>query len=894
MERLIRSWCRLVFLFRRNQMDKDLAEEMRLHLEMKAREKREAGMSEQEARWAAQREFGNPLNLKEVSRDMWGWTSVDSILRDIHYGLRMLAKKPGFTAVAVLTLALCIGANLAIFAVVDVILVRPLPFPEADRLVAIFNSYPKAGLEQAGASFANYYNRRGSIPACSHVSAYKFDTAIIGDKDSSEAQDIMRVSPEFFATLGARPVMGRAFREEEMTFRTDRVAVLTDAYWRQHFNADPNVLGREIRENGFSKTIVGVLPSDFRFLSSEARIFFPLSSELRRRQFDSLHEPDCQMIARLKQGATLAEAQMQIDAHNATQARSDPYAKMAADAGFHTTVAPLHADHVKAIRHTLLLTQAGALFLLIIGAVNLVNLLLIRANGRAKEFAIRQSMGASRWRVVSQVMTETTLLTLAGGLFGLAVGANGIRLLSALGTSQLPLGAHITFSGRLAWIALLGAILLGFVITVPIAWFNLRGDPANALQSETRGSTSSRAAQRLRHAFIVAQIALAFILLAGAGLLGVSLKRARAVSPGFNADHILTGHISLLHKNYLNGSARITFTERLVKEVGHQPGVLATGLITSVPIRGIASSNGKRLMTVVGHTPQPGEAPGIHYDYGIAGDYFAAMGIPLRDGRFLESADSRRDQRVCVVDEDFARHYWPHGNAVGQRVFSGSAAKDIQQSFTVVGVVGVVKQTELTDDQASGAIYFPYRYDSLDVFNVFIVTRTSLPPSSFESTLQRVARNIEPELPVNDLRSMEVRIADSLVARRSPALLTGIFASAALVLAAIGTYGILAYAVKQRRREIGVRMALGALPEQIGRQFLSLGLRLLLVGTILGVFGAWMAGRGMHSILFNVPPFHLATFLGTALTLSAVTLVACLLPALRASRVDPMETLRHE
>jgi predicted permease len=436
--------------------------------------------------------------------------------------------------------------------------------------------------------------------------------------------------------------------------------------------------------------------------------------------------------------------------------------------------------------------------------------------------------------------------------------------------------------------------VIGFVIAVPIAWFNFRGHLANALQSETRGGTTSRAAQRLRHGFIVAQIALAFVLLAGAGLLGVSLKRAMAVSPGFSPDHILTGHISLLHKKYLNESARLTFSERLVEEVGHQPGVLASGVITSVPVRGKKSTNGKRLMTVVGYTPQPGESPGIHYAYGVAGDYFAAMGIPLRDGRFLESADSRRDERVCVVDEDFARHYWPHGNAIGQRVFNGSATKDSKQSFTVVGVVGAVKQTELTDDQANGAIYFPYRCHALDVFNVFIVTRTSLAPESFASTLQKVVRKIEPELPVNDLRSMNVRIADSLVARRSPALLTGIFAGAALLLAAIGTYGVLAYAVKQRRGEIGVRMALGALPGQIGRQFLSLGLRLLLVGTVLGVFGAWLAGRAMQSILFNVPPLHIAALLGTALILGAVSLVACLLPALRASRVDPMEALRHE
>jgi predicted permease len=815
-------------------------------------------------------------------------------MNDLRFAFRMLVKNPGFTAVAVLTLALCVGANLAIFAVVDAILVRPLPFPEAGRLVTVFNSYPKVALDHLGASFANYYNRRGNIAAFARVAAFKPDTAIIGEAGLVEPREIMRVSPEFFATLGVGPILGRAFSEAEMTYETDRAAVLTDAYWRERFNADPHVLGREIQENGFSKTIVGVLPPGFRFLSSKACVYVPLSSEVRQRQNDRLHEPDCQMIARLKPGATLSEAQAQINAHNAVQAKDDPNAKIVKDAGFRSTVAPLQADHVRACRPTLLLLQAGALFLLLIGAVNLVNLLLIRACGRAREMAIRQSLGAGRWQVTRQVMTETVLLTLAGSLFGLAVGANGIRLLSVLGTDQLPLGAHIDFSGRLGLVAVVGAIVMGLVIAAPIAWFNLQGNPAHDLQSATRGGTASRAAQRLRHGFIVAQIALAFVLLAGAGLLGTSLKRAMAVSPGFRPDHILTGHISLLHKNYLDASARLAFTERLVEEVGHQPGVSAAGVITSVPVRGKESATGKRLITVVGYTPQPDESPRVHYAYGVAGDYFAAMGIPLRDGRFLESADSRRDARVCVVDETFARHYWPQGNAVGHRVFNGSASPDIDQSFLVVGVVGTVKQTELTDDPANGAIYFPYRYHALDVFNVFIVTRTSLPPESFGSTLQQVVLKIEPELPVNDLRTMETRIADTLMMRRSPVLLAGVFSGMALLLAAIGTYGVLSFAVAQRRREIGVRIALGALPGQIARQFLSLGLRLLLAGTILGGVGAWVAGRAMQSILFNVPSLHIATFAGTALILGVVSSAACLLPALRAAKVDPVVALRCE
>src|SRR6266511_2891927 len=525
---------------------------------------------------------------------------------DLRFAWRQLLKNPAFTAVAVLTLAVCLGANLTIFAVVDAVLVRPLPFPEPDRLVTMFNTYPKAGVERNGASLANYYERRGNISAFSQVAILSQGTAIVGEAGSTDQMDLMRVSPEFFTTLGVDSIRGRAFREEEMTYQTDGVAILTDSYWRHRCNADPHILGRQIRVDGFQKTIMGVLSPGFRFLSSNAQLYLPLSSNPRDRESTERHSSNgYEMIARLKPGVSLAEAQSQIDANNDAHAEEYPDAKMVADAGFRTVVALLHADHVKAIRPTLLLMQAGVLFLLLIGGVNLVNLLLIRASSRAKELAVRQSLGASD------------------------------------------------------------------------------------------------------------------------------------------------------------------------------------------------------------------------------------------------------------------RH-----------------------------VVGATKQTELTEDAGQGAVYVPYQYRT--VANVFAVVRTRQAPEGFGLALQKIVRAINPELPVNDLRSMEVRIADSLVARRSPALLAAIFASVALMLAAIGTYGVLAYAVTQRRREIGVRMALGALPKQIGKQFLSLGLRLLVTGTIFGVIGAWWAGSAMQRVLFNVPALHPVILVGTGVVMTIVSLVACLLPTLRAAKVDPMEALRGE
>ena len=442
-----------------------------------------------------------------------------------------------------------------------------------------------------------------------------------------------------------------------------------------------------------------------------------------------------------------------------------------ADAGFRSLVVPLHADHVAAIRPTLLVMQAGALALLLIGAVNLVNLLLIRANGRVKEMAVRQALGASRRHVVSEVIVEIALLMFAGGLLGLALGAGGIQLLAALGIDRLPLGARIAFDARLAMVALIGAIVIGIMLAAPIAWFNLRDHLTNRLQTETRGGTSGRAAQRLRHAFIVAQIALALALLAGAGLLGLSLERAMAISPGFRPDHVLSGQISLPWKKYQDWHAHLAFNQRLMNEVSRLPGVLAAGVVNNVPLSG---NSGKSAATVKGHSIRPGESPRGHYSYGVDGEYFAAMGFSLLEGRFLTADDSRRQVRACVVDEDFARYYWPNSSALGQRLFEGGQAGDDSEAFTVVGVTGAVKQAGLTDDAAQGAVYYPYSLRTDD--SVFVVVRTSLSPESLALAVQKAVRRIDPELPVSDLRSMETRISDSLATRRSPALLADFFA----------------------------------------------------------------------------------------------------------------------
>ncbi len=872
----------------RGDFEQGMTDELRFHIEQYTKDLVRSGVPPREAARRARIEFGSLDTAQEECREARGLRPFDELVRQLRHAVRLLRKTPRFTATALVTLAVCIGANLTIFAVVDAILLRPLPFPEAGRLVTIFNTYPKAGVDRDGSSTANYYERRGRIPAFAGIAIYSYGTAVAGEAGATEREQTARVSPDFFATLGTRPSMGRSFTEEETSFQTDKVVILTDAYWRQHFDADSHVIGRQLRVNGIRNTVVGVLPPGFRFLSSEARLYFPFSSGPEDRTSAQRHSGgnSKHMIARLKPGATLAQAQAQIDAQNHTLEADDPEAKMMADAGFRSVVAPLHADHVRTVRPALLWLQAGAFALLLIGAVNLTNLLLIRASGRSKEIAVRRALGASRWHVVSEAIVETTLLTLAGGLLGLAAGAGGIRLLSVLAVDQLPLGSQVAIGFRLACIAVLGAAAMGLALSAPIAWFNLRGHLTSAIQSETRGGTASRAAQSLRHGFIVAQIALATILLSGAGLLGLSLERAMAVSPGFRPDHVLSGQISVTGSRYPDGAARLAFGERLLQGIARQPGVLAAGVINNVPLSG---KSGKSAATVVGHVRRPGESPRGNYSYRVDGDYFGAMGFSLREGRFLTSEDSRRSTRACVVDEDFARYYWPHTSALGQRLFEGGEATTDSQAFTVVGVVGAVKQAGLTDQTAQGAVYYPYALNWDDGF--FVVVRASLRPESLALALQRVVWQIDPETPVNDVRSMDTRIADSLVAQRSPALLAAIFSLIAVLLVGVGAYGVLSYAVAQRRREIGVRMALGARPGQIRGQFLAVALRLLVAGTTLGAMGAWMTGRAMQTLLFQVPPLHFATLAAATGFIGAVSMVACLVPSQRATRISPSEAL---
>jgi len=880
---------RLQPFFRRRKIETELSEEMRMHLEMATERNLAAGMPPEDARNAAQCEFGGIDQAKESYRDERGIPWLEGILRDVRFSVRSLIRDQGFTITALLILTLCLAANVVIFSLVHGVLLRPLPFRDPDRLVTVFNSYPKAGIPNAGVSVPHYLERRSGIAAFSDAGGIRRAAVTLETSGAPERIEAAVATPSFFRVLGVDAALGRIFKEDEGEAGGSHVVLLSDDFWKRHFNSDPAVLGRTLRLENTPYAIIGVMPSTFRFLSYDTEFWTPVafSDDDRRNR----HGGGIEMIARLRPGAAVAEAQAQIDALNERTLKGDSFAKQVLSVGFHTTVRDLHSDHVAELRPVLLLLQAGVLCLLLIGTVNLANLLMIRATSRAREFSLRQVLGAGQWQLVRMLVCESLLLSAAGGFLGMGLGAGALRTIAAFAGDLLPPDVAPRLNGAAGSAVLGGSVLIGLFLALPVIWFTMRGNLAVTLSSESRAGTISRPVQRLRHALIIAQIALAFVLLSSAGLLGLSFERVLAIQPGFQPENVLTGAVTLPSSQYKEPKQRVAFITRLLSDLRPQPGIgsatICQGLPFSHRVYAIA-------WEIAGATAAADEfiQEGMA-TYWISGDYFATLRVPLIEGRFLGDDDVQLGRKVSVVDEEFAHRHWPRGGALGHRIVlpeDPGHAEAEREYFTIVGVVGSVKKDDLADQGMRGALYLPIR----DPADLVIAIRTQQPPETATSALRAAVRQIDPGIPVTEIKTMGSRIRDSVSSRRIPFLLAGIFSGIALLLAAVGIYGVLAYSVAQRRREIGVRLALGAQPEQILRQFLGLGFRLLAIGLPLGLIGAAMAGRAMAGLLFGIGPANPFVLAGTAAVLAAVAVLACLLPARRAALVSPAEALRSD
>ena len=775
------------------------------------------------------------------------------------------------------------------YAVIDAILVRALPYPQSERLVTSFNSFPGLGLDRLGVSLVSYYDRRDALKSFESVSILRDSMAVVGESSSVQRLLDSRVSPEFFDTLNVPVMMGRRnFTEEETLPGNALVTIITHSFWQEQFNSDPDVIGKSLRIDGRPHVVVGVLERGFEFPWGDANFFRPIASSLEDRQPEGRYTGnDFTMIGRLRQGVSVESAQKELDSHNELLMKEMPESlvEILKNARYGSYVRNLHEDIVRQARPILIILQAGALFLLLIAIVNLMNLFLIRAKSRAKETAVRQSHGAGRLQIAKEVGIETFMLTFAGGGIGLALGVLCIHFLEALGTDQLPLGNNISLDGRVVWVSFICAICVGVILSLPIIVSSYSHNLSSVLKAGARGGTGSKSQQKARHVFVVTQVALAFALLSGAGMLGLSLKKTLETSPGFETEEVVVANIGLPSVKYPRSHHRQAFLDRLNEDLRTIPGVEHVGFTNAMPFNWRPDDFTIR---VVGRTLAPGETDVSHYFGFASGDYWRALGIPLIEGRFLEERDNKGDVRVCVVDESVARRYWPDQSAIGRQIAWG----DETNPATIVGVVGTVKTLDLTELTPLGTVLVPYKLRP--TAGIALAVRSKIDPEILMKSIRDTVRSIDPEIPLDRAGILQERIDDSLVMQRSPAVLSIAFASIALILAAIGTYSVIAYAVSQRRREIGIRIALGALPSTILKQFFGTSTWLLLAGIAFGLVGAWFAGVGMKSVLFGVAPFHPGILLATVGIMAFVVLIAVFFPSNRAARLDPLESMREE
>ncbi len=822
---------------------------------------------------------------------------MDSLLQDLRFGVRLLWKDTGFTLAAVLTLAVCLGANAALFTVVDTVLLRPLPVPEAGQLVNVYDSFPNAGIPRAGASGPDYFDRARGVPAFSEGALYGDRSVSINAGDRPGQVTVMQVTPSFFPLLKASALLGRTFKEAEGEAGQAHRVVLSYAAWQELYGGRRDAIGRDLRVDDVPYAVVGVMPRGFTFIDPDVRAWVPTAFTAADRSDDARYDQNWDYVGRLKPGATLEQARAQLAAiDRANFERLTQFRQLLKDAGFHVEAVPLQADLVRNVRAMLYLLWGGALFVLLIGAVNVANLALVRSRVRLRELATRAALGAGRLRLARQLVTEALMVAGFGGGLGLFLGYGALRGFSLLNLKELPRGSEIQMNGAVVVFVIGLAALVGLVVALLPVLSIARTDLSAIFREDVRTGSAGRGARVLRRALVVAQVALAFVLLFGAGLLLASFRQVLAVDPGFDPGHVLTASVRLPASRYPNEPSTAQFVDRALASVRGLPGVVAAGATTAIPLGGSFTTS---VIMAEGRPPRAGESFVSPYRSAVSPGYFEAMHIALVKGRFFDERDGRDAPRVVIVDEPLARHFWPDEDAIGRRLFRPTNPKDLsappseKDMFTVVGVVRRVSMRGIAQgDKTVGAYYFPVAQTAPNRLTFAI--RTAADPDRLIGALREKIASIDPELPVYDTETMGQRTDHALVTRRSPLVLSIGFGAVALFLAAIGIYGVLAYLVTQRRKEIGIRIALGSTRRQVFELILGEGLVVLAVGFVVGLAGAAAVGRGLGSQLYRVEPANPVVLAGAAVLLALVALLACVVPAGRATRIDPAVALRQE
>jgi putative ABC transport system permease protein len=882
-------WSHVLYLwrnvFRRAQVERELDEELRAYVELLTAEKLQGGMGTAEARRAALLEVGGVEQVKEQVREVRMGYLLETAWQDFRYGARTLAKNPVFTAVALLTLALGIGANSAIFSVVNTVLLRPLPYKDPGRLVMLWEDNTKQGFPRNSLSPANFIDYREQNHVFEGMAALTNRSFNLTGAGEPERIDGLRVSANLLPILGAQAQLGRVFSPEEDQFGAGHVVILSNRLWQRRFGSDPAIVGKSITLNGEGHTVVGVMSPDFQFHGAipgaDDELWVPISFGPRESASRGRHYLN--VIARLKPGVTFEQAQAEMSniARQLQQQYPDP------NAGIGSVVVPLHEQLVGDIRPALLVILGAVGFVLLIACANVANLLLARAAARQKEIATRVALGASQVRLVRQFLTESLLLSLTGGLVGLMLSLWGVSVLKSFIPENISQVKAITIDVKVLGFTLLVSLLTGIVFGLAPALQASKVNLNETLKEGGRDSAAGSRGNRVRALLVVAEVAVSLVLLIGAGLLINSFLRLRQVDPGFRAENLLTMRVALPQSKYPDHARRAAFYTEMLRKVEAIPGVRSAAVTSPLPLIYNGDSMG---VTLEGRAVPLGQEPDVVTRV-VSPQYFRSMGIRLLRGRELGDQDRADTSPVVVISETMARRYWPGEDPLGKRLAPGSADSH-DDWITIVGVVNDVRQFEL-DAEPKPQMYLSYEQSESFMLRDLVV-KTDVEPNSLAGVVRSTIWGIDKDQPVSNVATMEEVLSQSVERQRFSMLLLSVFAALALILAAVGIYGVMSYSVAQRTHEIGIRMALGAQTRDVLRLVVGQGLKLVLAGVAVGLLAAFALTRVMTSLLFNVSATDPVTYAAISLTLVGVALVACLVPSWRATKVDPLIALRSE